>query len=299
MQRPLFRHFAAVVIVVAAAVAGMPGAVWAARVAVISNYYQNETATAFGTKISGHTFTPIDVSVSVPTLAELTANFDVLLLFEDSTFGNAPAVGNVVAAYAKSGRAVVLGTFYDQDRSDGPVAVTPHGWGTLETIDPNTTDGIGTAYSTRSLDAASVAVHPLTAGVTTLFGNRFVGGNQPKPGTKVVANWTQKNARDGADPAIAYRITEGACVIHIAIAPQYPAIDATNSEFGGDFYRVWGNAFDFGAMRCVTATGNITDVSNVPGLAGRPIPTLSDAALALTALLVALVALPSVRARRR
>jgi hypothetical protein len=292
MQSHFLRHFAAAVIVAFAG--ALPCAAWAARVAVISNFYQNETATAFGAKISGHTFTPIDVSVSVPTLAELTAKFDVVLLFEDSTFGNAPAVGNVVAAYATSGRAVVLGTFYDQDRTDGPVAVTPHGWGTLESIDPNTTDGTGTAYSPRSLDAASIVAHPLTAGVTTLFGNRFVGGNQPKPGTKVVANWAQKNARGGADPAIAYRLSEGACVIHIAIAPQYPAIDATNPEFGGDFYRAWGNAFDFGAAHCISS---IADV----GTGGaKAVPALSGAALALTALLLVVLAARSrVRARRR
>ena len=219
----------------------------------------------------------------------------MLLLFEDSTFGNAPAVGNVVAAYARTGRAVVLGTFYDQDRTDGPAAVTPHGWGALETIDPNTTDGTGTAYSPRSLDTASITAHPLTAGVTALFGNRFVGGNQPKAGTRVVANWAQKNARGGADPAIAYRFSDGACVIHIAIAPQYPVIDTTNAEFGGDFYRVWANAFDFGASNCASG---ITDVSAVQQ--PTAIPTLSAAALALMALLLAaLAALPRVRARRR
>jgi len=295
MQSHLVRQLAAALIVVVVALAGAaPREAWAARVAVLSNFYQNETAAAFAANIGGHTFTPIDVSVTLPNLAELTARYDVLLLFEDSTFGNAPAVGNVVAAYARTGRAVVLGTFYDQDRSDGPVAVTPHGWGALETIDPNTTDGTGTAYSPRSLDAASITAHPLTAGVTALFGNRFAGGNQPKPGTRVLANWTQKNARGGTDPAIAYRITNGACVIHIAIAPQYPVIDATNTEFGGDFYRAWANAFDFGAGHCASG---ITDVSAVK----QPIaiPTLSDAALAITALLLALVALPRVRARRR
>jgi len=294
MQSHRLRHFAAAVVVVVAALAGAaPGAAWAARVAVISNFYQNETAAKFGANIGGHTFTPIDVSVSVPALAELTSNYDVVLLFEDSTFSNAPAVGNVVAAYARTGRSVVLGTFYDQDRTDGPVAVAPHGWGALEAIDPNTTDGTGTAYAPRSLDAASIVAHPLTAGVTTLFGGRFVGGNQPKPATMVVANWVQKNARGGPDPAIAYRISEGTCVIHIAIAPQYPAIGEANVDWGGDFYRVWRNAFDFGAGHCVTGTGNIN------ALAAIAIPTLSDAALVLTALLLAaLAALSRVRSRR-
>ena len=86
----------------------------------------------------------------------------------------APAVGNTVAAFARTGRPVVLGTFYDQDRSDGPPEFTPHGWGDLETIDPNVTDGVGTSYEPRTL-GSSVA-HPLTVGVADY--NSLWLGNQ-------------------------------------------------------------------------------------------------------------------------
>lgn len=261
MHRHLFRRFAAALVsVVVAAACAMPDA-WAARVGVLSNFYQNETAADFSASLTGHTFTPIDVSLSVPQLAALLADFDVLLLFEDGTYANAPAVGNLVASFAQSGRAVVLGAFYDQDRSDAPQAFTPHGWGALESIDPNTTDGVGTAYSPRSLDPASIVAHPLTAGVTALATNRFAGGNQPKNGTIVVAAWAQKNALGGVDPAIAFRITGVACVIHIAVAPQYSALGTLNVDFGGDFYRVWRNAFDFGAAGCKTAVTTVI----VPG----------------------------------
>ena len=286
MQSRLIRPFAAAIVVAAVACGLVPGQAFAARVAVISNNYENETAANFNTNISSHTFTPIDASVSVPTLTTLLQNYDVLLVFEDTTYGNATAVGDVVAAFAQAGGGVVLGTFYDQERSDGAPAYGPHGWGALEQIDPNTTDGTGTAYSPRSLDVASIVPGPLTAGVTSLFASRFAGGNQAKPGTIVVANWAQKNAQGGADPAIAYRITSGACVIHVAIAPQYPSVGTANVDWGGDFYRVWRNAFTFGANHCAPGPP--------PG-----IPTLSTVALALTALLlVALVAFPRVRARR-
>jgi hypothetical protein len=294
MHRRPIRHLAAALAVAAGAFAALPGSVSAARVAIVSNYYQNETAAAFAANIPGHSFTPVDVSLTVPSLEDLTARFDVLLLFEDSTFANAPNVGNVVASFARSGHPVVLGTFYDQDRSDGPPSFSPHGWGALETIDPNQTDGTGTAYSPRTLDAGSIVPHPLTAGVTALRGNKFVGGNQAKPGTTVVANWLQRNARGGADPAIAFRISNGACVIHIAIAPQYPAIDLTGTEYGGDFYRVWQNAFDFGANHCITG------VANLPGSSAIAVPALSNEALAAMALLVAAsaAAAPLVRRRR-
>jgi hypothetical protein len=295
MQSLLFRPVAVVLVGAGAVLAGLlPGAAWAARIGVLANNYQNETAADFNANVKGHTFTPVDVSTNVPSPAFLAANFDVVLLFEDNTFVNAPAVGSAVAAFARSGHTVVLGTFYDQDRSDGSIAFTPHGWGALETIDPNTTDGIGTAYNPRSLDPASLVAHPLTAGVTALSSSRFAGGNQAKPGTVVVANWAQKNAREGADPAIAYRISQGACVIHVAIAPQYPSIGAANTDWGGDFHRVWRNAFDFGAEHCVTGVGYIT------GPAAIAIPALSNAGLALTALLLAFLAASThARVRRR
>ena len=67
-----------------------------------------------------------------------------------------------------------------------------------------------------------MVAHPLTAGVTALAATTgFAGGNQAKPGTTVVATWTQPNARGLPDPAIAYRITGAACVIQIGIAPDY------------------------------------------------------------------------------
>src|SRR5437764_858618 len=147
------------------------------------------------------TFTAVNVATTVPTLSSLTTNFDVVLLFEDGTFANAPLIGNVIASYANTGRTVVIGTFYDQDRSDGPPAFSPNGWGALENIDPNITDGVGTAYSPRTLDPASIAAHPLTAGVTTLFSDKWAGGNQAKVGTTVVANWLQRNAKSNPDPA--------------------------------------------------------------------------------------------------
>ena len=248
---------------VAAVVVGctLSASAQAARVAVLSNAWSAETAADFGGKIPGHTFTGIDVSSTVPALATLLASYDVVLLFEDSVFTNATAVGNRVAEFANSGRAVVLGTFYDQDRSDAISGNTiPHGWGTLETIDPNTTDGVGTAYAVRTLAPATIVAHPLTRAVTSLSALRgnpgpYAGGNQAKSGTVVVATWAQPNVRGSADPAIAYRQTGPACVIHIGIAPQYgvlPAFSVYGTDFGGDFYRVWANAFDFGAAACTT-----------------------------------------------
>ncbi len=276
----------------AAAVVAAPAD--AARVGVLSNRFFAETAADFNARIPGHTFTGVDVSVSAPALGVLTASYDVLLLFEDGTFANAPAVGNVAAAFAGTGRPVVLGTFYNEDRSDNTnafLAPPPHGWGTaLEAIDPNTTDGIGVATDAgglpnvaQTLNAASVAAHPLTTGVATLFAaSGYAGGDQAKPGTVVVATWTRLNARNLPDPAIAYRVTGTACVIGIGIAPQYATVGAFGVSFGGDFYRAWRNAFDFAAAGCTAGSVAANDPN--------AIPALSDGGLALTALLIGAIA---------
>ena len=256
-------HMSLMLRVLAAVVAGLvfATAAYAARTGILSNTLAAQTAADYAAKIPGHTFTGIDVSASVPSLETLLANYDVILLFEDTVFVNSAAVGNRVAEFANAGRAVVLGTFYDQDRTDATGGNTiPHGWGTLEMIDPNTTDGVGTGYAVRTLAPASVVNHPLTQGVTSLaalHGNPgpYAGGNQAKPGTIVVAAWLQPNVRGQVDPAIAYRVTGPACVIHIGIAPQYGVVatfGTFGTDFSGDFYRVWGNAFDFGAAHCVS-----------------------------------------------
>ena len=257
----------------------------AARVGVLSNKFFAETAADFNANVGGHSFTGIDVGAVPPLLATLTSNYDVLLLFEDSTFANAPNVGNVVAAFAATGRPVVLGTFYDQDRSDSLATTIPHGWGTLETIDPNTTDGNSTpyipsfGYGLRTLNASTLVASPLTSGVTSLTSAKYAGGNDAKPGTVIVAAWTQPNARGKIDPAIDYRVTGLSCVIHVAIAPQYPSIGTVGVDFGGDFYRAWKNSFDLAANSCIVATAG----------SALGIPTLSSVGLALTALLVAAI----------
>jgi hypothetical protein len=266
---------------------------FAARVAVLSNAFSAEAAADFNAKIPGHAFTGIDVSTSVPALSTLLASYDVILLFEDNVFVNATVVGNRVAEFADSGRAVVLGTFYEQDRSDATGGTTiPHGWGALETIDPNTTDGVGTAYAVRTLDPNSIVRHALTRGVTSLSALRgnpgpYAGGNQAKAGTIVVAAWAQPNVRGAVDPAIAYRQTGPACVIQIGIAPHYgvvPTLHTYGTDFGGDFYRAWQKAVSFGANSC----------RPVPA----PAPTLSEWALLLLAAATALVATPVLRRRR-
>jgi len=292
---------AAMALIAAASV--FPLAAEAARVGVLSNIRAAATATNFGLHIAGHTFTGVDVSTVTPSLVSLQGNFDVILLFEDGPFANSTSVGNVVAQFANSGHAVILGTFYEQDRSDAanPTITVPpgpaHGWGALETIDPNTTDGIGTPTdgasipnAVRTLNAASIVAHPLTAGVTSLTSDQNAGGNLAKPGTIVLANWNQLNALGKPDPAIALRVTGPACVIHVGITPEYPVV--APGQFGGDFYRVWGNAVDFAAVGCAAAAA--------PGDA-QPVPTLSSGVLAATVLLVLAVGLASRRrfARQR
>jgi hypothetical protein len=265
---------------------------FAARVGILSNRYAIETAADFNAKIPGHTFSGIDTSSAIPTLDSLTSNYDVLLVFEDSTYANAPSVGNFVAAFAGTGRAVVLGAFYEQDRTDAPSSVSPHGWGALEQLDPNTTDGTGTPYVPRTLDTSSLLRHPLTAGITSLTSAKFAGGNSAKPGTIVVARWSQPNARGEDDPAIAFRLTGNACVIQLTIAPNYAVIGVAGMDFTGDFHRAWQNAFDFGAKKCTPPY--VVDAGGDPA----NVPTFSELGLILTVLLLALLGARALALRR-
>ncbi len=257
------------------------GAAQAARIGVLSNRYSSQAAADFNAQLTGHTFTGVDVGAGAPALASLTAAYDVLLVFADTPqrpLATAPAVGDVVAAFANTGRAVVLGTFYDQERSDAG----GNGWGALESLDPNTTDGIGVPSPNgqpRTLDAATIVVHPLTRLVGTLSATQWAGGNEAKPGTVVVARWSQPNARGNPDPAIAYRVTGNACVAQIGIAPHYASLGSYGVQFGGDFYRSWQNAFDFAAAGCRPGGGVDADA--------QAVPTLSELALAALALALA------------
>ncbi len=117
----------------------------AARVGVLSNKYFAETAADFNANVGGHTFTGIDVSAATPTLAVTYREL------------RRPAAvrGRHVCERAER-RKRGCGVRGDRPasragrRSTTRIAATarattiPHGWGTLETIDPNTTDGIAT-----------------------------------------------------------------------------------------------------------------------------------------------------------
>jgi hypothetical protein len=248
------------VLVGLAAVAFATGA-QAARIGVLSNNYAAATASDFTAHLRGHVFTPIDVTFNTPSLQSLVANYDAILLFEDGVFPNAPNVGDIVAQYARAGHPVALATFYDQDRTGtGTGAFLANGWGDLESFDPNTSDGIGAAYTPHTLNPASIVAHPLTAGVKSLQAQGLAGGNQAKPGTQVLATWAQPNHLGGSDPAIALRVTGKACIVQIGIAADYSVWGAFGSAYGGDFYRLWQNTFDFAATGCgvpeeVPATG--------------------------------------------
>jgi hypothetical protein len=273
----------------------------AARIGVLSNQNAAATAADFAGRLTGHTFTAVETGTVTPALASLVSNFDAVLLFEDGLFTNAPNIGNVVAQFAQTGRPVVLGSFYEQDRTT-TTSVAASGWGALESLDPNISDGFGTAYSARSLNPTSLVLHPLTYGVHTLTAHQYAGGNQAKPGTIVLARWAQPNAHGEPDPAIALRFTGNACIMHIAIAADYSSYGAYGSVYGGDFYRLWQNAFDFAAAKCVVGADQIVDAGALPaplrnGTNPVVVPALANSTLLLLSLLLAAAAVGALRRR--
>lgn len=254
---------------------------FAANIAVISNSYFDAMAADYNTRYPAHTFTGIDATDAL-TLDDLAA-YDAAVLFEDGIFAEAPDIGDVLAAFANTGRAVVLGTFYNQDRSDTTAAsFTPHGWGDLEDLDPNVSDTWGTSYDGDTLDAGSILTHPLTNGVSTLWSgdSGYSGGNQAKDGSVVLALWSNPNYLGNPDPAIAYRVTGDACVIHIGIIPHYDHIGTVGVDFGGDFFQVWSNAMDYAASGC-------DGIVSIDSVSTPPVPTVNTWAIILLTLTLA------------
>lgn len=190
------------------------------------------------------TFDTLNVFAQTPTVALLN-QYDVVLLYEDGIFANAPNVGDSVGAYVSGGGNVVLGTFYWQDRSDN-TQYSAHGWGLLETLDPFTAP-YGSEYREDSLDVASIVAHPITVGVGHLWVDQYHGGVEAKTGTTVLARWSDacQTCTPGVNtPAIGYRIgSSGQRIVGISVAPHYPAI----GSYTGDFYRLWGNALRWAA----------------------------------------------------
>jgi hypothetical protein len=229
---------------------------------ILSNQYADTCALDFTLKIPEVDFAWMDVSVVTPTFANLST-FDVILLFEDGYFANAPNVGSAVYYYVMAGGNLAIGTFYEQDRSD-TTRWTPYGWGPLETIDPFTSDGYGCEYSYDEMNVSSIVAHPITSGVESLWCNEFHGGVHAKADTVVIANWTGPNDLGEACPLAGYRILEyNQRVVQISIYPAYYGYDPYGTEFGGDFYRLWANAITWASSALYTGPQTIKDLTQI------------------------------------
>jgi hypothetical protein len=244
------------------------GRVATGNVLVLSNRNLEAVIDYYPEYMPGLTFDSMNVSVQTPTVAFLS-QFPVVLLFEDGLFANAPNVGDSVAAYVQAGGNLVVGTFVWQDRSDNPRFPNAYGWGALEEIDPFTAP-YGSEYRYDSLDASSIVAHPLTQGVNSLWVNSYHGGVDAKPGTTVLARWS--DACIGCDsttttPLIGYRIeANGQRIVGVTVYPGYP----TYSGFGGDFFRLWENALGWAiaANPDAASTASVTQ----PVLRSHPAP---------------------------
>jgi type 1 glutamine amidotransferase len=232
-----------------------------AKCLILSNWLADICALDFTLKIPDVDFAWMEVSSETPTYSKLKA-YDVVLLFEDGNFANAPNVGSAVYDYVMAGGNLVIGTFYEQDRSD-ITDWTPYGWGLLETIDPFTSDGYGCAYSPDELNVASIVAHPITSGVQSLWCDAYQGGVHAKADTVVVANWTGLNELGETCPLAGYRILEdNQRVVQISICPQY-AYYNTSDNVGGDFYTLWDNAIKWASEALYTGPQILEELTQI------------------------------------
>ncbi len=202
----------------------------------------------FEAHMTGINFDTYWADTTTPSLSFLQS-YDVVLLLEDGTFSNAPNVGNVVYSYVMGGGNLVIGTFYEQDRSDCTVpGWIPNGWGNLEAIDPFTSDTFGCKYAADSMDPTTIVSHPIMNGVSSLWMTRHGGGNSPKPGTTVLAYWTNPNFLGQPDPVVGYKFVGSSRLVHVSIYPAYEYWGDYGVNFGGDFYTLWENAIKWAAQ---------------------------------------------------
>jgi hypothetical protein len=232
-------------------------------VLVISNFPGGNQVIldSFPQYMTGFNFDTLEVRAQTPSLA-LLMQYPVVLLYEDGLFPNAPNVGDTVAAYVQGGGNLVIGTFYWQDRSDNVQFPNNYGWGQLETLDPFL-GPYGSEYRPDSLSPGSIVAHPMTAGITTLFVPSFHGGVMAKPGTTVLARWSDACtlcAPDTQTPLLGYRIeANGQRIVGVSLYPAYPYY----GNYGGDFYRLWANVLDWASAGGPGTAGATTSASVV------------------------------------
>jgi hypothetical protein len=228
---------------------------------ILSNNGADTCALDFALKIPDVDFAWMAVSSETPTYSKLSG-YDVVLLFEDGLFYNAPNVGSTVYDYVMSGGNLVIGTFYEQDRSDC-ISYAPNSWGTLETIDPFTSDGYGCAYSADELNVSSIVAHPITSGVQNLWCDSYQGGVHAKADTVVVANWTGLNALGETCPLAGYRIIEdNQRVVQISICPNYAYYNSSDNV-EGDFYPLWANAIKWASEALYTGPQILEELTQI------------------------------------
>lgn len=212
-------------------------------VLILSNYdgdnsYVSGMLAPLMPRVNFHT---LNVRLTTPT-QEFLSGFRAVLLFENGLFFNAFNVGNALAEYVQRGGNVVFGTFYWQDRSDNAV-YRQRGWGALEAVDPFLGPR-GSEYNADSMDPGSIVAHPLTAGVESLWVSDYHGGVVAKPGTTVVASWS-----DGV-PLIGFvTLGDGQRLVAVSTFPAHPWW----SPVTGDFWRIWTNAIEWAGAGSVPA----------------------------------------------
>ena len=209
--------------------------------AIIQNYLEDiQTKLISSNKFQSVNI--VDVLDSTPTLSTLL-NYDSLLVFNDESYDNGVALGNIIADYIDTGRGVVTSVFetgsgldYLQGRwhDEGYYVIDPSGQ----------EDGTQLYLGTVLLPN-----HPIMVGVTTFDGgsSSYYGSGSLSLYTTIIANWTngspliaEKSNKENGDPIA------GKCVALNFYPPS--------SDVRGDFWNpttdgaiIMANALEYAA----------------------------------------------------
>lgn len=233
MRRDVFKIAAVLVVTIAFAGSGCSssngsGIPEITKVLVMSPQYDfGRVAEVFPLNMQGFEFSSWDIADSTPTHEELH-DFDVVLLFANSSSNNDSNVANVLHEYVTDGGNLVLASFYYYYRGNGY-------WGKLESIEPV----IGTLGSNSSFfDTTVINVnHPIMNGVDTLINYYHPTGYSVRSGAELVASY------DSGNWLAAYNKPGGRIVSINAFPAEFDYQFAPHIEF----FRLWENALLYAA----------------------------------------------------
>jgi hypothetical protein len=172
------------------------------------------------------------------TLAQL-APYDAILITGNSAFTQPTTIGNVAAAFADSGKGVVLAAFATFTVA-GDIVTPAYSPVNLTSTNP--------LLNTATLGTVLVPSSPILSGVdVSQVGAKYNVGVGLNPGATLVADWAATN-QTGARHAVAYTSLDDSSVVFLNLFPSSGAVGVDSGITTSDSQLLVANALKFSAQ---------------------------------------------------